>query len=205
MKKRYYLLAGILFIFFLLVFPYIFFKENIAEESTFQIKEEPIKKVAGLGLVPGEYYEYRVETVNQSANISYLIGVTPECLQIIIVGDEAVGTCIYPDGSDSSGYNFTLENQMIAVYKPWMLAVNEEWEWGVSINIGSTEIDKITFRGKGKEKVLGRDAYRVEITQGETVITDWIDAKKRILLYEEGKDYNVTLVEAPFTLQPQGG
>ncbi len=200
---QYAILSFVVFI-IIVIFGGMIFTPSFPDEFTFN--EEPLVKNTKLQIRPSELYSY-VYTVNGTNNtLSFRTGQAPDCVFIQVV--EAVnrtGTCVDADGNDRLGSNATLAVPFITFFKPWMLAVRDGWEWGVNMTINATggELVLKTFKYEvvGAQTIHGRDSFVVRIGSnevGEEIVTTWVDKEKRVMLREEGPNYNVTLVRSPF-------
>jgi hypothetical protein len=172
-----------------------------------QFIENPNLEKIDLQIKEGEKYIYSINSL-EKFNATYEILKQEECLFIkesyldkenIICLDEKG---LYPN---KLGSNFIYEYP-IYIIKPWMLAVKDNWTWGILyiLNIkDGTQINEfkeqsfINFKTVDTEKVLGRDTYKVEVSTNNTKEFYWIDKEKRILIKKEGFE-NIILVEAPF-------
>jgi len=171
-------------------------------------QEEPLQKQP-MALQAGEFYRYRVESNLSDPplnfTVTYLIGQHENCTNIYISESQnKTPTCLNPQGNDQSGINLSLENPLIYFFRPWMLAVNENWEWQavsyLSFSSADSSLSEIELRTTGMETVAGRPAYKVTATlhtEEETeYITYWVDQQKHILLREEGRGYAIGLVSS---------
>jgi hypothetical protein len=174
--------------------------------------EEPLARNANFSLLPGEKYTYATVINNSEAMaLAYDIAQGNGCT-IIRSGNASV--CVLADGTEAgSARNSSLgyEDKAFSLFKPWMLAVGDGWQWSANVTVEIKEVgysDTLRVRMKtgAKGTWLGREAYRVDTTiydENEKVemnVTDWVDAEKRVLLEEDVGDLKLVLVEAPFAL-----
>lgn len=163
--------------------------------------EEPIEKNANLTLEAGDVYIYQYYGENKTDNISFVVQSGSGCKRVHTPDlERSLGTCIYRDGTDYTGSNVTLADPYVFMFKPWMLAVHENWEWNVSVYAvmrnSSRYVFDIGYRTIRTDIIDGRRAYVVEIdTGGGLTIYDWIDKEKRILLKEESIGTEIVLVK----------
>lgn len=200
---RYILLTFVVFI-IILIFGSMIFKPFIPD--TFTLKEAPLKKNTELQIKPSELYVYTYTINNTNNTLSFRTGRAPNCVFIYVV--EALnrtGTCINQFGNDKVGSNATLEVSYLSLFKPWMLAVDENWTWDVTMTVNATGQEIIlktfTYETLRVENMLGRDAFVVRIAAREVeqeIITTWVDVEKRVMLKEVGPNYVVILTKAPF-------
>lgn len=197
---KYFLISFVLFVGLVIIGGY-FFKSN----QKIEIKEAQLTKNTQLAIIPGENYVYIYNINNTKNNLTFQISDAGKCTYIRV--KEAInetGVCVDKNGNDKSNNNATLENPYIGIFKPWMLAVSDNWEWNIKmiVTMAGTEmeIQNINYKTIGKEKVFGRDSFIVKLTSGNDSIINWIDKEKRILLKEKGQNYEIDLVSAPFVL-----
>ncbi len=194
-------------IFLLLMIVGLFvYGDDIGSKKSLVINEDPLNKVSGVTFVPGEQYTYEVIQSNGTEEIStivsYKIDYGEDC--IVISSKDGGNACINMQGNDETGSNLTLESGIV-FFKPWMLAVQEGWEWRVEWKtVFSGEVlDWAEFETLGSEKIFGRDAYKVQVKFSYGESTKWIDKKKRILLMDIGPDYKIEITNGPFTLEKE--
>ena len=182
------------------------FKPPISEKFVFN--EAPLTKQSSLLIKPGETYLYQY-TINNTNNTLTLVTLQgPQCVFIYIL--EAVnqtGTCLKSDGTDGDGSNVTLSVPYISLFKPWMLAVHDNWKWNVSMGVYISKefnpVKTFVYETLRSEIVFGRESYVVRIigtNDTESGVIMWVDKEKRIVLKEQGPKYEVTLIKAPFEL-----
>lgn len=202
MNMKKWVILSIVVLFLLFVIANIIFYENI-QEGTIELKEGKLVKNKGLTLVPGEKYKYVLRSNGEELFLEFTTAwFYGGCVQIYIFESDS-GVCMKSDGTDQSGFNSTLSHPQIIFFKPWMLALEKDWEWKVEYidkNMNRTIIE-YNYRVIGEENIYGRESYIVEITSIDKNITQWIDKDKRILLKEVGPQHEVEITEAPFTLE----
>ncbi len=104
-------------------------------------------------------------------------------------------------------------NDCLVMFSPWMLAVNETWEWEVEMTseadifgMPSKTSNMLLLRGRNAEMILGREAYVVEVVaDGKRIQRIWVDREKRVLLYTEMESGNIELVSGPFEISTGSG
>lgn len=161
--------------------------------------EEPLTKNSQFSLQPGETYHYTVNYGNTSENLTYAILRGPGCIGIrLLESVNSTGVCVNSDGTDSTGYNSSLADPAILMFKPWMLALREGWHWNTSTYIyyGMKE-DKVSdtvYRVIRKDNYGGRPSFLVGVTSDSgPEAYEWIDAEKRILLNMTTGGYEIVL------------
>ncbi len=163
-------------------------------------KEEPLNKNTEFQLKPGELYIYSYAINNSQVNMTYAILEGKNCTRIKLlesVNDSEV--CVDKLGMDGSGYNSAFENPAILLFKPWMLALKEGWQWNSSMYMayGGIEqhVSETNYRVVRKDMLDGRDVFIVEIRMDDAPPEyQWIDAEKRVLLKMTGENYEVDRV-----------
>ncbi|MBI5046835.1 hypothetical protein HZC07_03835 [Candidatus Micrarchaeota archaeon] len=158
--------------------------------------EEPLVKNTQLQIKPGETYVYQYMYNNSSANISYQVLDGGDCTIIRMVESVNISAiCIDSGGVDRTGSNMTFANPSMILFKPWMLAVKEGWNWNVSVymdfNDSKTYIATVYYMTVRTENYNGRKTFVVEERTGSDSQYDWIDAEKRVLLRIVGKGYEI--------------
>ncbi len=203
MKMPTWLLALAVFL-ILLLFSYIYSPLAVPEidYAEFEFIEAPLVKNANLSIGGGESYLYTYTSVNESGNITFETENLGNCIYIASPDIRGTGVCLDRNGNDHTGSNVSMSDQNIFMFKPWMLAVDEGWEWNVSVyvaaNSDSRYVFDVEFRTLKTETVNGREAYVVEIKKGGVVsLYEWVDKERRILLKETGSGVTIELVEEP--------
>jgi hypothetical protein len=168
------------------------------DNPTIVIKDAPLQKNAELQLKAGETYRY-VALMNQSSvNITYETWQGNGCLVIELLGAlNFTGVCLDRNGTDI-GYDSTLSDPAIIMFRPWMLALKEGWHWNSSVHIstngGIRHVTDTYYRVIRKDDYNGREAFLVEISSDDGPPEyQWIDAEKRILLRMMGSGYDIRL------------
>jgi hypothetical protein len=210
------LLISFLAVAALFAFSFLFFASGFKGAY---FAELPLEKNSEFQLRPGDSLAYSLHYMNESGTAAFAFGrkqipggnftrpAYANCTLAAILGDN-VSTCIYPDGRDGEG-NQSLE-QPFFFFAPWMLALSENFSWSSEMrnSITNEPIEAFLIEAAGSGVVFGRDAYIVDVRQagalGNTSSKLWIDKRNRILLKEEGQNYTVEIIRAPFPLQPQG-
>lgn len=204
-NKWKYGIISLAILFLLLVLGTFFVNPN-GNDGTIIWKEDPINKTHALLLKPGETYVYSYTLGNNSINLTYKVKGAKNCTTIDIVNGTEHPFCINNAGNDKNMSNLSLMVPFYNIFRPWMLAVEDGWSWGINgkINVSGSEriFYSIKLKTLGKEQFKGRTAYKVVIEENGIVQTYFlIDEEKRILLKESGKGYEIILVSAPFSLQ----
>jgi len=171
------------------------------ENPRMTFKEEPIEKNTELQIVPGDRFVYAYEVNETQFNITYEATQGPGCVLIELT--ESINnsrTCLNIQGNDNSGYDSVLEEPTILLFKPWMLALRENWEWNNSMYMTFDEMEsKVTetyYRVMRTEIYRGRLSYVVEIRSDTGPFEyEWIDVEKRILLKSFGDAYSIELID----------
>lgn len=170
------------------------------ENPRIAFREAPLIKNAGFQLQPGEQYVYAYLLNGTSANITYAVYPGQGCTYIVTV-ENVNGTpvCVGPDGTDSGGYNTTLSDPAVLIFKPWMLALENGWSWNSSMylvfNGGDKHVSDTYYRVVRNDTYMNRSVFIVEVkSSGGPSDYEWIDAQKRILLRETGAGYEVRLI-----------
>ena len=175
------------------------------------IEEQPLQKVTELQVKPGEryLYEYKIsEPEKLTTTLAYQIKKGNGCTILEVdQGTNKSGVCIDKYGNDESKSNVSLAKPFFYIFYPWMLAVNEDFNWQIYVfthvptKVPMSEVQFTTIK---REQLFGRDAYKVLVMNkgrsSNQTISRWIDIEKRILLKEAGENYEVVLIEAPFPL-----
>ncbi|MFH2105927.1 MAG: hypothetical protein ABII22_01595 [Candidatus Micrarchaeota archaeon] len=184
----------------------LFFKPQITISQTFD--EAPLYKIYKLGLVPGEKYVYRYTAKGIPSEAAFGIVSGGSCIGISTIGlkDQPV-PCLDKNGNEAGGNNFVLSNAQIPIFKPWMLAIDEDWEWKVNrtlrIDGKPSQVEEIFLKTIGSENISGRDTFKVKTETKDLLVYSWIDKQKRVLIKEEAEYYKLELVSAPFPLELQ--
>jgi len=163
--------------------------------------ESPIEKVEELQLEPRERYTYMYTSPEANTTMTYAVFQGGGCTGIYIKEIEDSGVCIDRYGNDKNGSNLSLSDPLIYFFRPWMLAVHEDWKWNATMVMEDEniyfEMSVLTFETEGIETINGREAYRVKMREGGNEGYAWVDKEKRILLKEVGKGYMIELISSP--------
>lgn len=182
----------------ILILGAVIFKPHL-ENPRIVFVEEPLVKNAEFGLVPGETYTYGLDMNGSSGNITYFILPGPGCTRIRMSGSNASGTCVDRNGLDETGYNATLGDPMMLLFRPWMLALREGWHWNSSMYVipGGAKIAETRYRVIRMENYSGRESFVVAVESGDAPPEyQWIDAGKRVLLRILSENYEAVLLNA---------
>ncbi len=200
MKTKNILIASM--IIFILVFVIANFLFNFSTpENVFVVEEGMLEKNKGLTLLPDEEYTYLINK-GEDGNILFAFRYIQGCMEILVY-DSPSGVCLDSEGLDVEESNLNFVNPQITFFKPWMLALEDDWTWEVEYRNRHTNESIVTYHFEviGEETIYGRDSYIVQITGPSLDITQWIDKEKRIILTEDGTYYNLDIVDAPFELE----
>jgi hypothetical protein len=163
-------------------------------------REAPIQKNTAFQLLPGEQYQYAYLLNGTSANITYAIFQGPGCSYIVTVENmNGTPVCVDQEGMDGGGFNSTLSDPAVLIFKPWMLALREGWTWNNSMYLeydgGDEYISDTHYRVVRRDAYMNRTVFLVEVKSSTGPADyEWIDAQKRIMLRETGDGYDVRLV-----------
>lgn len=205
MKKK-WIIASVLVLFGIFMIANLLFNVS-APQDFIEIEEGKLKKNKGLTLLSGEKYTYLIKSEENEEytnstlefNIKWFYG---GCLNILIFESET-GVCLDSDGTDKSNSNSTLSHPQVVFFKPWMLALEEDWEWEIKYKnkLSNTSIMEYYYEVISMEEIYGREAFVVSMSDGNINSTSWIDKEKRVLLREIGEEYELEIIEAPFPLE----
>ncbi|MEK6981352.1 MAG: hypothetical protein AABX38_00340 [Candidatus Micrarchaeota archaeon] len=212
MDNKIFLYTVIVFVLMISASVYLFPAQKIVQSNS--VREAPLVKNTKFALLDGERYVYlyNVSASNNSFIILYNIKKGINCTAIEIQGTlNRTFACVDQFGNDRTYNNYTLKDQFFYVFAPWMLAIDNTWNWSVeseySLAMGSVITNRIDLISEGNDTTLGRSAYRIrlELGQGKTRQTfyRWIDQEKRVLLRETGPGYKIDLVQAPFNVSKE--
>ncbi len=202
---KYAIASAVIFV-ILLIIGSILFKPPLDQQRIFWT-EQPLNKTHPFSLLPGEQYTYSYLFSNNSMNLSYLIKGGGECTVIQILNSSGPPSCINSKGNDKNMSNLSLASPFLNIFRPWMLAITDNWHWSI---VGKGELvgteyifDEINLSVVGKENLKGRIAYKVKMSDSTSSqpIYLWVDDEKRILLREVGPGYEVVLIKAPFSFE----
>jgi len=190
----------------------IMIASNYLYSSEFQnpkivFKEEPIHKNKELQLKNGEQYQYTYVVNSTEVNITYIVTKSTNCTNIRlkeVVEDSDI--CLDKWGVDQSGYNATLLNPTVLMFRPWMLALDNNWKWNTStyMMLGNelNYLGSTRYRVVRTEEYNGRESFVVEISTNVGMPEyQWVDVEKRILLRTIGPTYEILFVNGPIKLQ----
>ncbi len=170
------------------------------EDPSLAFVEEPLHKNTMLQISDGDVYEYKYYVNNTVVNITY-VALQRDCT-VIFISESVNKTSICLDkwGMDKTKSNSSFEDPSFILFKPWMLALEENWSWKNSMYLNfdgvMRHIADNSYRVVGTEDVNGRRAYKVAINSTDgTYEYDWVDVEKRILLKIEGEGFEVGLVD----------
>ncbi len=172
------------------------------ETSKFEHVEAPLYKNTEFNLKRGEYYTYDLTYENATGGIMFLVEGGAYCTFLSTDSQlpNAKRVCVDRYGNDDNGSNVSLSEPMIFFFKPWMLAVDDNWKWNTTIyavvNDTRVYVMDVCYSTIRTDIIEGRKTYVVKIEMGEDqVFHDWIDDEKRILVKEIGGGMTVELVK----------
>ena len=101
----------------------------------YSYQEEPLNKTE-MKLLPNEEYIYEYEINGRTSQAKFKIRKKSDCLEIITlkVNNQTI-PCFDEYGNEEQGNNFSISTQQISLFKPWMLAVQDEWKWKLNKTI----------------------------------------------------------------------
>ncbi|MGV8176794.1 MAG: hypothetical protein ACP5NX_03275 [Candidatus Bilamarchaeaceae archaeon] len=189
-------IASIMIVVLMLAGGYLLLAPPPVEHSVVMI-EEPLHKLAPLGLEPGDSFTYVMAFNGTNSTLSYRVVAGGRCMRVLADYTDQTA-CIFPDGTDSLGSNVTLSQDFV-VFRPWMLAARPGWSWTVSVVVPfpfNKEMDRITYRTLGMEDMGGRETLVVGVynSDGELIAKEWVDEEKRVLVKEESGDLRIYLL-----------
>jgi len=192
---------AVILVFGLLFFSCFLFQPEFAEPELV-IKEEPLEKNVVFQIQPGETYRYLYQQEDTlGVNLTYEIMKGPNCTFINLVEDiDSPGICVDTFGMDKRHTNSAFQNNSVIMFKPWMLALHENWKWNTSVYLElAGESDKVadtSYRVVRTENYKGRECFVVEIKVDDVSPEyQWIDVEKRFLVRTLGIGYVVELLE----------
>ncbi|MEM4625869.1 MAG: hypothetical protein QXF70_00380 [Candidatus Bilamarchaeaceae archaeon] len=160
-------------------------------------KETPLIKNKDFDIQPGEKLVYTVRG-NYSSNFTFIAAKGNGCIWMFAEGGELL-SCIKNDGTDGANSNISLKDPAIFFFKPWMLAIHDDWQWSA---YACTKINNETFCDMPiKIKVIRIDYinskknYVVKIDFINISVYQWIEDERRIVTKEIGEGYELTLIE----------
>jgi hypothetical protein len=163
-------------------------------------REAPIDKNAEFQLRPGETYRYVYMLNDTPINMTYSVLAGRNCTRIRFMESRNISeSCINKQGMDEMGYNSTLTNPTMILFKPWMLALEEGWRWNSSMYVfydgAEQHISDTSYRVVRKDELNGTGVFIVEIIMDDNPPEyQWIDAEKRVLLRIESNSYEINRV-----------
>ena len=163
--------------------------------------EAPLQKNSQFQLMPGERYVYSYMFNNSSADVTYGLYPGEGCTIIALLENlNATPACVGKDGTDPGGYNSTLANPQLILFKPWMLALKDGWRWNntmyLSYDGGQQRISDTYYRVVRNDTYMNRTSFIVEIRSSSGPVDyEWVDAEKRVLLRETGDGYEIRLTQ----------
>lgn len=175
------------------------------------ITEGQLSKNAPLALLSGERYSYDISAAGKTERLQYDVLKSPSCKGMQVSESTNEGqqnsVCITRSGNlegDQFQLNFSLGNQSILLFSPWMLAASDNFIWQVqtTISTGTADINMpIIFKSLGKKQLAGRQAYEISVqSELSPPLKYYVDSEKRVLLLADFGNASAKLVSAPFAL-----
>lgn len=195
---------------------YVFFTEPPVEIEA-KLLEGSLDKNSQLALMPGEEYAYSLSMPGGSEQIGYAVRSSMACPGVVVLEQSGQGRqelCILANGmlyGEIGEVNANYGNRSILLFSPWMLAASENFSWKVDTVYSAKGIEMVIptyFESKGKKQVAGRDAYEIDISDGEggeSASRFFIDSEKRVLLLADMGNLTARMESAPFELDWQTG
>jgi hypothetical protein len=179
------------------------------------LTEGKLSKNMQLALLPGEQYSYDISAAGKTERLQYDVQPSSIC-DIMVVESASQGqgahVCLNHQGNqwdDPYQLNFSLGNQSMLLFSPWMLAASDDFSWQVDtvFSTGSAEISMpVNFKSLGTKKIAGRGAYEISLSSEiAPSSTYYIDSEKRVLLFADFGNVSARLVSAPFPLNWSNG
>ncbi len=179
------------------------------------VDEAPLPKNAEFAMRPGDGLAYGTDYMNRTDTVAFVFGRKPvggnatriifaNCTLAVIQGSNE-SVCIAPDGRDG-GDNRSLSSPDFFFFSPWMLALSPGFSWHAELQNSITRepISEFSVSYAGTGTIYGRAAYIVDVNEtgflGNSSRKIWVDQRERIMLKEEGNNYTIRLVQAPFAL-----
>ncbi len=198
-----FIISLVLFVIFIL------FLAGSSKPSTVLFEAENLTNTKNFSLVPYSYFKYNITLEgNYSDVVEFRTISAPSCLVLALDNSKSrMGTCIYPDGKDSSNSSYSLNDSFLFMYRPWMLALKPGFTWAPStyltVSNGRIPYDSEYYRVVRQEMWRGRPAFVVTIQRKEGTAVMYIDEEYRILLEEKEPRASIMLIQGPFPLKPQ--
>lgn len=165
------------------------------------INETPIYKNSQFQLKSGDTYDYSYVINGTKTNITYEIVDDNGCTQIRITnGMRRSSICVDKDGLDTKlKSNATLSDPSFLLFKPWMLALDSNWNWNntlyLNFNNKLSRMTTNTYHVMRIENYNGRRTFVVSESDDQGINQyDWVDYQKRILVKASGSGYEITLL-----------
>ncbi len=200
------IIAGLLFV-LLIVAGGLIATPNFQNPQILTI-EEKLQKNANISIKVGETYFYEFKAGNESANLTYFIYRGYGCTGIRSSEiKNLTPTCIKNDGTElNQSSNYTYTNPSIFLFKPWMLAVNENWKWNISIYLKYNEtiqkVREIKLQSRGMKNYEGFEVFEVwEIEEGSNPTIFYVDKERRIVRYLKTGGFEIELKNITYSEQ----
>lgn len=193
------LLAATGVFFILLIIAGLVATPNFENPQVLTIEGKLVKN-SNLKLEVGETYFYDFKIGNESANLTYFIYQGPNCTGIRSNEIRNLSSlCLKKDGTElNHSSNYSFENPSIFLFKPWMLAVDNEWKWNISEYLKYNEtiqkFREVKLESKGLKNYSGFEVYEIwEYQENSTPTITYVDKEKRIARYLKTGDFEITL------------
>ena len=204
MKEEVKLILATIAIMAVLIFASIYLYKPTLDDSKVGIAEQPLLKNAKLSIKPNEKYLYNYDLNGTNITATYGTGDGNGCIVIKVLEHvDDLGVCVDENGIDQVGSNTSLGSQEMLLFKPWMLALTENWKWNASlyaeIGGGRAIVSTTTYKLLRMDSYLGRKVFVVEerADNDQNPQYEWIDYERRIALRITGTGYDVTLTSLP--------
>ncbi|MEM4359071.1 MAG: hypothetical protein QXT45_00900 [Candidatus Bilamarchaeaceae archaeon] len=158
--------------------------------------EDRLEKNRNISFNDGDVFYYVFNSSNFSTDFEFVVDTRQDCTNLY-AKDSSGFSCVKEDGTDLSGSNLTLADRNIFFFRPWMLALNDNWKWAAR---GCFEINKnlscdivVSFKVIRTEFENGKKQYVVRAVYGSTEVYYWVEDERRILSKEIGPGYTITI------------
>ena len=195
---KYFLISLSVFL-MIMIFSAVYFGGKM---ERLEYSESPIEKIETLKVIPKETYSYTYSSDGGDMNLTYITFKGRDCTGVFIDEIPDAVTCLDKYGNDINNSNITLSNPLFYFFRPWMLSVDDNWEWNATMVMNAdgmfVPMSVLEFKTEKTEIINGREAYKVIMREGNKEAYVWVDKEKRVLLKETGLNYKIELVSSPF-------
>lgn len=199
MRNEFLIAVGVILL-LLLAAPLIVKVEPPTLEEKILYKEEVLLKNRNFSIAPDARLIYRILNTDGSTlqNISFAAAKGANCIWLYAEGSMPT-SCIGSEGTDESGSNITLNDKELFFFKPWMLALDDDFRWSVQgcfvINNESVCDLNLSIKVIRVDYVGSKKHYVVRYSYGPFEVYQWIEDERRIIAREVGQGYEITLIE----------